>query len=163
MSDFILLGSKITADGYCSHEFKRHLLLERKALTNLDSIRKSRYITLPTKVHQNNGFTSSHVWMLELDYKESWVLKNWCFWTVVLDKTHESPLDCKGIPPVHPKGNQCWPFTGRTDNVRSKEEITLSCLTLCDLMDCIVHGILLTRILEWVAFSFYRVSSQPRD
>ena len=163
VADFIFLGSKINVASDRSHEIKRCLLLGRKALTNLDSIWKSRDITLPTKVHQNNGFTSSHVWMLELDYKESWVLKNWCFWTVVLAKTHESPLDCKGIQPVHPKGNQCWPFTGRTDNIRSKAEITLSCLTFCDLMDCIVHGILLTRILEWVAFSFYRVSSQPRD
>ena len=60
-------------------------------------------------------FSSSHVWMWELDYKESRVLKNWCFWTVVLEKTLESPLDCKVIQPVHPKGNQSWIFTGRTD------------------------------------------------
>ena len=53
-------------------------------------------------------FSSSHVWMWELDYKESWALKNWCYWTVVLEKTLESPLDCKGIQPVHPKGNQSW-------------------------------------------------------
>ena len=56
-----------------------------------------------------------HVWMWELDHKESWVPKNWCFWTVVLEKTLESPLDCKEIQPVHPKGNQSWIFTGRTD------------------------------------------------
>ena len=61
------------------------------------------------------GFSSSHVWMWDLDYKESWVLKNWCFWTVVLEKTLESPLDCKEIQPVHPKGNQSWIFIGRTD------------------------------------------------
>ena len=60
-------------------------------------------------------FSSSHVWMWELDYKESWALKNWCFWTVVLEKTLESPLDCKEIQPVHPKGNQFWIFIGRTD------------------------------------------------
>ena len=60
-------------------------------------------------------FSSSHVWMWELDHKESWALKNWCFWTVVLEKTLESPLDCKEIQPVHPKGNQPWIFTGRTD------------------------------------------------
>ena len=60
-------------------------------------------------------FFSSHVWMWELDYKESWVLKNWCFWTVVLEKTLESPLDCKEIQPIHPKGNQFWIFIGRTD------------------------------------------------
>ena len=59
-------------------------------------------------------FSSSHVWMWELDYKESWVPKNWCFWTVVLEKTLESPLDCKEIPPIHPKGNQSWIFFGRT-------------------------------------------------
>ena len=61
------------------------------------------------------GFSSSHVWMWELDYNESWVLKNWCFWTVLLEKTLESPLDCKEIQPVHPKGNQFWIFIGRTD------------------------------------------------
>ena len=64
---------------------------------------------------QGNGFSSDHVWMWELDYKESWVLKNWCFWTVVLEKTLESPLDCKEIQPVHPKGHQSWVFIGRTD------------------------------------------------
>ena len=61
------------------------------------------------------GSSSSHVWMWEMDYKESWVPKNWCFWTVVLEKTLESPLDCKEIKPVHPKGNQSWIFIGRTD------------------------------------------------
>ena len=108
---------KITADGDCSHEIKRHLLLERKVMTNLDSILKSRDITLQTKVHLVKAmvFSSSHVWMWELDYKESWVLKNWCFWTVVLEKTLESPLDCKEIQPVHPKGDQSWVFIGRTD------------------------------------------------
>ena len=64
---------------------------------------------------QNYGFSSSHGWMWELDYKESWALKNWCFWTVVLEKTLESPLDCKEVQPVHPKENQSWIFIGRTD------------------------------------------------
>ena len=64
---------------------------------------------------QGYGFSSSHVWMWELDYKESWALKNWCFWTVVLEKTLKSPLDCKEIQPVHPKGNQPWIFIGKTD------------------------------------------------
>ena len=64
---------------------------------------------------QGYGFSSSHVCMWELDYKESWVLKNWCFWTVLLEKSLESPLDCKEIQPVHPKGNQSWIFIGRTD------------------------------------------------
>ena len=64
---------------------------------------------------QGYGFSSSHVWMWELDYKESWALKNWCFWTVALEKTLESSLDCKEIQPVHPKGNKSWVFIGRTD------------------------------------------------
>ena len=64
---------------------------------------------------QSYDFSSSRVWMWELDYKESWALKNWCFWTVVLEKTLESPLDSKGSQPVHPKGNQSWMFIGRTD------------------------------------------------
>ena len=64
---------------------------------------------------QSYGFSSSHEWMWKMDHKESWVLKNWCFWTVVLEKTLESPLDCKEIQPVHPKGNQSWIFTGRPD------------------------------------------------
>ena len=97
VADFIFLGSKITVDGDCSHEIKRRLLLGRKVITNLESLLKSRDITLPTKVHlvQDYGLSSSHVWMWELDYNESWVQKNWCFWTVVLEKTLESPLDCK--------------------------------------------------------------------
>ena len=117
VADFIFGGSKITADGDCSHEIKRHLLLGRKVMTNLDSILKSRDITFPAKVHssQGYGFSSSHVWMWELDYKESWAPKNWCFWTVVLEKTLESPLDCKEIQLVHPKGNQSWIFIGRAD------------------------------------------------
>ena len=64
---------------------------------------------------QGYGFSSGHVWMWELDYKESWVLKNWCFWAVVLEKTLESPLDCKEIQLVHPEGDQSWVFIGRTD------------------------------------------------
>ena len=63
----------------------------------------------------NQYFSSGHVWMWELDYKEGWVPKNWCFWTVVLEKTLESPLDCKEIQPIHPKGDQSWVFIGRTD------------------------------------------------
>ena len=115
--DFILGGSEITADGDCSHEIKRHLLLGRKVVTNLDSIFKNRDITLPTKVLSSQGyvFSSSYVWMWELDYKESWVPKNWCFCTVVLEKTLESPLDCKEIQPIHSKGNQSWIFIGRAD------------------------------------------------
>ena len=87
-------------------------------MTNLDSILKSRDITLSTKVQissQGDGFSTSHVWMWELDYKESWAQKNWCFCTVVLEKSPESPLDCKEIQPVHPKGDQPCIFTGQTD------------------------------------------------
>ena len=117
VSDFIFLSSKITADGDCSHEIKRHFLLGRKVMTNLDSILKSRDITLPTKVHLVKAmvFPVVHIWMSELDYKESWAPKNWCFWTVVLEKTLESPLDCTEIKPVNSKGDQSWIFIGRTD------------------------------------------------
>ena len=117
VADFILGGFKITADGDCSHEIKRCLLLGRKVMTNLDSILKSKrhYFANKGLSSQCYGFSSGHVWMWELDYKESWVPRNWCFWIVVLEKTLESLLDCKEIKPVYPKGNQSWIFTGRTD------------------------------------------------
>ena len=114
LSDFICWGSKITADGDCSHEIKRRLLLGRKVMTNLDSILKSRDITLPPS-SQGYGFSSGHLGMWELDCEESWAPKNRCFWTAVLEKTLESSLDCKEIQPVHPKGDQSWLFIGRTD------------------------------------------------
>ena len=100
VSDFIFLGSKITADGECSHEMKRRLLLGRKAMTHLDSMLKSRGITFANKglSSQSYGFSSSHVWMWELDYKKSWALENWCFWTVVLEKTLEESLGLQGDP-----------------------------------------------------------------
>ena len=91
------------------------LLLGRKVMTNLDSILKTRDIADKGPSSQGYGFSSGHVWMWELDYKESWALKNWCFWTVVLEKTLESPLDYKEIQPVHLKGNQSWILIGRTD------------------------------------------------
>ena len=111
------LSSKITVDGDCSHEIKRHLLLGRKVMTNLDSIlkRQRHYFAIKGPRSQSYCFSSSHVWMWELDHKEIWALKNCCFWTVVLEKTLESPLDCKEIQAVHPKGNQSWIFIGRTD------------------------------------------------
>ena len=118
VTDFIFLGSKIIADGDCSHEIKRHLLLGRKAMTNLDRILKNSDITLPTKVHILKAMVFPvvmYVWMWELEYKESQALQNWCFWTVVLEKTLNSPLDYKEIKPVDPKGNQSWIFFGRTD------------------------------------------------
>ena len=115
-ADFTFLGSKTTVDGYCSHEIER-TLAGRKAMTNLDSVIKKQKHHFVDKgpYSQSYGFSSSHIWMWELDYKESWVLKNWCSWTVVLEKTLKSPLDCKEIQPVHPKWNQSWMFTGRTD------------------------------------------------
>ena len=116
VADFIFLGSKITADGGCSHEIKRHLLLGRKVGTNLHSKLKSKDITLLTKIHLVKAMVFPVVmYGCELDYKEGWVPKNWYFWTVVLEKTLESPLDCKEIQPVPPKGYQSWIFLGRTD------------------------------------------------
>ena len=117
LADFIFLSSKITADGDCSHEIKRCLLLGRKVMTNLDSILKRQRHHFANKgpSSQSYGFSSSHVWMWVLDCKDSWVVKNWCCWTVVLEKTLESPLDSKEIQPVHPKGNQSYIFIGRTD------------------------------------------------
>ena len=117
VSDFIFLGSKITADGDCSHEIERCLLLRRKAMTNLNSILKGQRHYFPNKgpSSQSYSFSSRHVWMGELDCKESWAPKNWCFWTVLLEKTLESPLDCKEIQLINPKGNQSWIFIGRTD------------------------------------------------
>ena len=78
-------------------------------------ILQTRLQQYPMQSTQSYGFSSSHVWMWELDYKERWAQKNWCFWTVVLEKTLESPLECKEIQPVHPKGDQSWVFIGRTD------------------------------------------------
>ena len=96
---FIFLGSKITADGDCTHKIKRHLFLGRKAMTNIDSVLKSRDITLATKLHMVKSmvFSSSHLWTWELDHKEGWAPNNWCFWTMVLEKMFESLLDCKEI------------------------------------------------------------------
>ena len=116
VTDFIFLGFKITADDDCSHEIKRCLHLGRKAMTNLDSIFKNRDITLSTKVRLVKAmvFSSSHLWVWELDHEEGRVLKHRCSWTVVLEKTLEIPLDCKEIKPVNPKGNPSWMFIGRT-------------------------------------------------
>ena len=110
-------GLKITTHGDCSHEIKRCFLLVRKIMINIDSILKSWNINFANKgpSSQGYGFSSSHVWMCELHCEESWALKNWCFWTVVLEKILESPLDSKKIQSVHPKGNQPWMFIGRTD------------------------------------------------
>ena len=116
MTDFLFLGSKITADGDCSHEIRRRLLLGKKAMTNLDSIWKSRHHFADTGPYsQSYGLSSSHVRMWELDHKESWAPKNWYFQIVVLEKTLESPLDWKENKPVYPKGNQPWIFITETN------------------------------------------------
>ena len=113
----ISLGSKITADSHCSQDIKRYLLLGRKAMTNLDSILKSRDIILPTNVNLVKDIVCPVVRYVceSWDYKESWAPKNWCFCTVVLEKTLESPFDFQEIQPVNPKGNQSWIFFRRTD------------------------------------------------
>ena len=106
------LGSKITADGDCSHEIKRRLLLGRKVMTNIDSIFKSRDITLPTKV----CLVKAMVFPVAMYGCESWTVKKAeCQRTVVLEKTLESPLDCKEIQLVHSEGDQPWDFFGRND------------------------------------------------
>ena len=107
-------GSKITADGDCSHEIKRRLLLGRKVMTNLDSILKSRDVTLPTKVHPVKAMVFPVV-IWELNHKESWAPKNWCFQIVVLEKILGHLSYCKEIKPVNLKGNQPWIFIGKTD------------------------------------------------
>ena len=118
VTNFIFLGSNITADGDYSHEIKSRLLLGRKTMINLDSILKSRDITLLTKVC---CLVKAMVFLVVTygcagwSIKKAEVPKNWCFWTVVWENTLESPLDCKEIQPVHPKGNQSWIFIGRTD------------------------------------------------
>ena len=104
VTDFIFLCSKITADGDCSHEIKRRLLLGKKSMTNLDSILKSRDINDKGLYSESYGFSNRHVWMWELDHKESQAPRNWWFWTMVLEKTLESLLDRKEIKPVNPKG-----------------------------------------------------------
>ena len=117
VTDFIFLSSKITADGDCSHEIKRHLLLGRKVMSNLDSILKSRDITLPLKVH----LVKAMVFLVVIYGCESWTIRKtehqridafelWCW-----RRLFENPLDYKEIQPVHPKGDQSWVFIGRTN------------------------------------------------
>ena len=116
VADFIFCGSKITADGDCSHEIKRHLLFGSKVMTNLDSILKNRDITLPTKVH----LVKAMVFPIVVYGCENWTIKKAEHWRIMLlncdvGEDLESPLDCREIQPVHPKGNQSWIFIGRTD------------------------------------------------
>ena len=114
VTEFIFLGSKITADA--AMKLKMLAPWKKSHDQPRQHVKKHRHYFINKGLSsQSFGFSSSLVWMWELDYKESWVLKNWCFWTVVLEKTLESSLDCKDIQPVHPKENQSWVFIGRTD------------------------------------------------
>ena len=115
VTDFILLYSTITADGDCSHEkmlapWKKSYDQPRQHIK-----KQTHYFTIKDPSSQNYCFSSSYIWMWELHHKESWAPKNWCFWTVVLEKTLQSPMDCKEIRPVNPKGNRSWIFIGKTD------------------------------------------------
>ena len=107
--------SKITADGDCSHEkmlapWKKIYEQPRQHI-----VKQRHYFVNKGLSSQGYGFSNSHVWMWELEYKKSWMKKNWGFWTIMLEKTLENPLDCKEIQSVHPKGDQSWVFIGRTD------------------------------------------------
>ena len=117
VTDFIFWGSKITADGDCSHETKTLLAPWKKSYDKSSQhIKKQRhYFADKDLSSQSYSFSSSHVWIWELEYKDGWTLNNWCFWAVMLEKTLESPLDCKEIQPAHPKGDQSWIFIGKTD------------------------------------------------
>ena len=128
--EFIFLGSKITADGDCSHEIKRRFSLApwKKGYDQPRQHTKKQRHYLANKVlsSQGYGFSINHLWMWELGHKESWSLKNWCFWTVMLKSTLESPLDCKEIQSVHPNGNQPWLFIGRTDVISWNSNILVT-------------------------------------
>ena len=116
MTDFIFGAPKSLQMVTAAMDLKDTCSLKKSYDKPRQHIKKQRqYFVDKGPSSQSYGFSSSHVWMWELDYKESWALKNWCFWTVVLEKTLESPLDCKEIQSVHPKGNQSWIFIGRTD------------------------------------------------
>ena len=116
VTDFIFLGSKITADGDSVMKLKTLAPWKKSYDQPRQHIKKQRhYYANKVLYSQSYDFSNSHVYMWELDHKESWAPKNWCFWTVVLEKTLESPLYCKESQPVHPKGNQSWIFIGRTN------------------------------------------------
>ena len=116
VSDFIFLGSKSLQMVTAAMKLKDTCFLERRLLPTYTAYwRAEIYFANKGQSGQGYGFSSGHVWMWELDYKENGALKNWCFWTVVLEKNLESPLDCKEIQPVQPKGDQPWVFIGRTD------------------------------------------------
>ena len=112
----IFFGSKLSADVDCSHEIKMLVPWKKSYDQPRQHIKKQRhYFANKGPSSQSCGFSSSRVWMWEMDRKESWVLKSGCFWTVVLEKTLESPLDCKEMKPINPEGNHSWIFNGRTD------------------------------------------------
>ena len=121
VSDFILGGSKITADGDWSHEMKKTLTPWKESYDQpKQHIQKQRhYFANKGLSNQGYGFSSSLIWMWELDYKVTWAPKNGCFWTVVLEKTLKSAFDCKEIQQFHPKGDQSWVFIGRTDEAET--------------------------------------------
>ena len=112
--DFIFLGSQIAIDGDCIHEIKRHPWKKSYDQPRQHIKKQRHHFTNKGPSSQSYSFSSGHAWMWELDYKESWASKNWCFWTVVLEKTLESPLYSKEIQPVHPKGEMSWILIGRT-------------------------------------------------
>ena len=117
VTDLIFLGSKITADGDCSHGIKRCFAPWKKSFDQpRKHIKKQRqHLADKGPSSQSYDFSSSQVQRWQLDHKEGWAQKNWCFWTAVLEETPESPLDSKEIKPVNPKGNQPWIVIGRTD------------------------------------------------
>ena len=116
VTDFLFLGSKNTVDDNCSHEIKTLAPWKKSYDQPRQHIKKQRhYFADKGPSGQKYAFSSSHVWMWDLDHKEIWALNNWCFWTVVLEETLESPLDYMEIQPVHPKGDQSWIFIGRTN------------------------------------------------
>ena len=112
------LGLQNHCEWYCNPKIKTLAPWKKSYNKPRQCIKKQRHYFAAKSPHSRSyGFSSSHVRMWELDYQENWVPKNWCFWTVVLEKTLESPLDCKEIQPVYPKGNQSWIFFGRSDAV----------------------------------------------
>ena len=116
VTDFIFLSFKITADSDCSHEIKTLAPWKESYDKSRQHVKKQRrYFVHKCPSSQGYGFSSSHLWMWELGHNEGWVLRNWCFQIVVLEKTLESPLDSKEIKPINPKGSQSWIFIGRTD------------------------------------------------
>ena len=134
VTDFTLGGSKITADVDFSHEIKTLAPWKKSYDQPRQHIKKHRhYFANKGPSSQGYGFSSGHVWMWELDYKESWEPKNWWFWTVVLEKTLESLLDCKEIQPVHSEGDQPWVFFGRNDAKAETSTLATSCKELTHL------------------------------